>query len=352
MTYDAILLVSFGGPEGLDDVIPFLENVLRGRNVPHERMLEVAHHYEQFDGVSPINSQNRALIQALESELTDHELNLPIYWGNRNWHPLLPDVMQEMADDGVERALAFFTSMFSCYSGCRQYRENIYDAQQKVGPKAPVVDKIRMAYNHPGFIQANVDHVHAALNQILEERRKNIQLVFTAHSIPLAQAQHCKYVERLTESSRLVAKALSDMEANTNLHDNWQLVYQSRSGPPQMPWLEPDICDHLKNLHENGMHDVIISPIGFTSDHMEVIYDLDTEAQEVADSIGLNLVRAASVGTHPAFVAMIRELIVERMSDAPERRVIGSYGPNHDICPVNCCLSGRPGPVRPAIAQM
>ncbi|MBV7335767.1 ferrochelatase [Chloroflexi bacterium TSY] len=352
MTYDAILMVSFGGPEGMDDVMPFLENVLRGRNVPRERMLEVARHYEQFNGVSPINEQNRTLIWALESELTEHELNMPIYWGNRNWHPMLPDVVQQMADDGVERALAFFTSMFSCYSGCRQYRENIYDAQEKVGLNAPIVDKIRMGYNHPGFIQANVDHVRAALDQIPTERRRKAHLVFTAHSIPLAQAQNCRYVEQLTESSRLVAEAVADTVANTSVRDNWQLVYQSRRGPPQMPWLEPDICDHLKSLPDGGVQDVVVLPIGFISDHMEVIFDLDTEAQEVADAIGLNLVRAASVGTHPAFVGMIRELITERMSDAPKRRAIGKYGPNHDVCPANCCLSGRPVSVRPAAAQM
>jgi ferrochelatase len=344
MSYDAILVVSFGGPEGMDDVIPFLENVLRGRNVPRERMIEVSHHYEQFGGVSPINAQNHALIDALRQELDEHAIDLPIYFGNRNWHPLLTDTMQQMADDGVKSALAFFTSIYSCYSGCRQYRENLYDAQQIVGDDAPQIDKIRMAYNHPLYIEANVACVQKALQQIPVERRQSVHIAFTAHSIPLAQANNSCYVEQLIESSRLVAEALGVQ--------NWQLVYQSRSGAPHIPWLEPDICDHLEEMKQRGVSDLIIAPIGFISDHMEVIYDLDTEAREKADELALNMVRAASVGTDPAFVSMIRELIQERIDPTVPPRAIGSFGPNHDLCPANCCLPGRPGAARPSAAQV
>ena len=342
--YDALLILSFGGPEGMDDVLPFLENVLRGRNVPKERMIEVAHHYELFDGVSPINAQNRALIAALEAELATHNIDLPIYFGNRNWHPLLTDTMQQMVDDGVQRVLCFFTSMFSSYSGCRQYRENLYAAQQAVGDSAPAVDKIRMAYNHPGYIEPNVENVRAALEQIPADRRANAHIAFTTHSIPLGMAKSCRYEAQLEEVSRLVAEALR--------HDSWKLVYQSRSGPPQVPWLEPDICDYLEELNADGVQDVVIAPIGFISDHMEIIFDLDTEAQELSEKLSLNIVRAATVGTHPKFVSMIRELIVERMTANPERRAIGRYGPNHDVCAPSCCLSGRPAPPLPSAAQL
>lgn len=343
-SYDALLIVSFGGPEGMDDVIPFLENVLRGRNVPRERLVEVSHHYELFDGVSPINSQNRALIDALKAELAEHGPDLPIYWGNRNWHPLLEDTMQQMKNDGVKKVLTFFTSMFSSYSGCRQYREDLYRTSQTVAPYEFEFDKIRMAYNHPGYIEPNIELVQAALEQIPAERRASAHIAFTAHSLPAGMAANCAYEVQLAESSRLVAEALGI--------EKWQLVYQSRSGPPQQPWLEPDICDHLEALHEQGVQDVVVSPIGFISDHMEVIYDLDTEAKELAEKLGLNMVRAATVGTHPRFVSMIRELIVERMSANPERLALGTRGPNHDICGPNCCLSGRPGEPKPSVAQL
>lgn len=342
-SYDAILVLSFGGPEGMDEVMPFLENVLRGRNVPQERMIEVAHHYELFGGVSPLNAQNRALIAALEAELATHGPHLPIYFGNRNWHPLLTDTMQQMADDGVKRAICFLTSMFSSYSGCRQYRENLYAAQQLVGLQAPQFDRLRMAYNHPGYIEPNVENVRIALNSIPTTQRKNAHIAFTAHSIPAVMAQNCPYEAQLMEVSRLVAEALN--------HEKWQLVYQSRSGPPQVPWLEPDICDHLAMLHMDGVQDVVVAPIGFISDHMEVIYDLDTEARALCNQLGLNMVRAATVGIHPKFISMIRELIVERMDNNPERRALGRYGPSHDVCAANCCLSGRPGPMLPAAAQ-
>lgn len=342
--YDAVLVVSFGGPEGMDDVIPFLENVLRGRNVPKERMLAVALHYEQFGGVSPINEQNRSLIAALKAELAENGPDLPVYWGNRNWHPLLEDTVRQMKEDGVRRVLTFFTSMYSCYSGCRQYREDLYRAQKAAGPGAPEFDKIRMAYNHPNFVGPNVENVRAALQQISPERRGPAHIAFTAHSLPVAMAKNSQYEAQLQETSRLIATALD--------HERWHLVYQSRSGPPSQPWLEPDVCDHLQALHARGVKDVVVAPIGFISDHMEVIYDLDTEARDLCAEIGLNMVRAATVGTHPEFVGMIRELIVERTSQNPVRRAIGRFGPHHDICGPSCCLSGRPGSPLPSVAQL
>jgi ferrochelatase len=316
--YDALLLVSFGGPEGMDDVIPFLENVLRGRNVPRERMMQVAHHYEMFGGVSPINQQNRDLIAALETELERNGPRLPIYWGNRNWQPLLPDTMRKMASDGVKNALAFVTAAYSSYSSCRQYRQNIADAQTEVGPTAPHVEKLRAFYNHPLFIEANVDHIRVALKQLDEQR--DVHLVFTAHSIPESMAASCDYVAQLVETGRLIAHAVGI--------ENFKLVYQSRSGSPAQPWLGPDVSDHLKDLRSVGITNVVVAPIGFVSDHMEVVYDLDVEAKKVADEIGIKMVRARTAGTHPAFVRMIRELILDRVED----RVPPS------MCAPNCCL--------------
>jgi len=336
--YDALLLVSFGGPERPEDVMPFLENVLRGKPVPRERMLEVAEHYYRLGGVSPINAQNRALIGALEAELQARGPNLPIYWGNRNWPPLLADALGQMAADGVRRGLAFFTSAFSSYSGCRQYLENIAQAQAEVGPSAPRIDKLRAFYNHPGFIEATADRVQAALDQIPAPRRAGADLIFTAHSIPVAMANHCRYEAQLQEACRLVAGQLG--------RGDWRLAYQSRSGPPSQPWLSPDILDLLRQRAAEqapGGHtnDVVVAPIGFISDHMEVLFDLDVEAQDLCRELGLNMVRAATVGIHPKFVAMIRELIVERLDPLAERRALGALGPCHDVCAADCCLSGR-----------
>jgi protoporphyrin/coproporphyrin ferrochelatase len=337
--YDAILVLSFGGPEGMDDVIPFLENVLRGRNVPRARLEEVAEHYYHFGGVSPINAQNLALIAALDAELKAHELDLPIYYGNRNWEPYLTDTLRQMAEDGVQRALAFFTSAYSSYSGCRQYRENIMAAQAEVGPTAPRVDKLRMFYNHPAFIEVNAADVARSLAQIPKERRASAHIAFTAHSIPNSMAQHCQYEAQLEETMRLVVEALE-------LANPYQLVYQSRSGPPQQPWLEPDILDHMESLHGQGVRDLVIAPIGFISDHMEIMFDLDTEALDRGKELEMNVVRAATVGADPRFISMIRELIVERIAaengEEPERAAMGSRGPSHDVCPVNCCLLGIP----------
>jgi len=333
-TYDALLVLSFGGPEGLDDVIPFLENVTRGRNVPPARLEEVAGHYRHFGGVSPINAQNRALISALEREFAEHDLALPIYFGNRNWAPFVTDALDTMRDDGVQRALVFATSALSSYSGCRQYREDILRASEAVGDGAPAFDKLRVFFNHPGFIEAMTDRNNAALREIPEARRAAARLIFTAHSIPISMARQCAYEIQLREASRLTA---GDGVP-------FQIAYQSRSGPPQVPWLEPDILDTLETLANDGVRDVIVVPIGFVSDHMEVLFDLDHEAKERAGGLGLNLVRAGTAGVHPSFVRMIRELVVERMSNCPSRPFLGDRGPNHDICPLTCCLAGGARP--------
>jgi ferrochelatase len=335
--FDAILVLSFGGPEGMDDVMPFLANVLRGRNVPESRMREVAHHYELFGGVSPINGQNRALIGALKRELEERGPQLPVYWGNRNWHPLLADTLKQMRDDGIRNVLAFVTSAYSSYSGCRQYREDVERAREASGPGAPRVEKLRSFYNHPGFVGPNVENLRAALEQVPEERRASARVAFTAHSIPSAMAGGCDYERQLLETCRLVAAGAGA--------EHWRLVFQSRSGPPTQPWLEPDVCDHLRALKDEGVTDVVVTPVGFISDHMEVLYDLDTEARQLADELGVRLVRAATVGTHPEFVRMIRELILERLDPAHPRRALGDFPPSHDVCPVDCCLSGmtRPG---------
>jgi protoporphyrin/coproporphyrin ferrochelatase len=337
--YDALLIVSFGGPEKPDDVLPFLENVTRGRNIPRERLLEVAEHYYHFGGKSPINDQNRALIAALRDEFDAAQMKLPIYWGNRNWHPFLADALRQMRADGVENALAFMTSAYSSYSGCRQYRENVAAAQAEVGEGAPKIDKLRVFYNHPGFIKASAARTREALSQFSKgESSKDVHLVASAHSIPCSMAETSDYEKQLRETARLVTQEVGIV--------NWDLVYQSRSGPPTQPWLEPDILDHLRDLHKRGINDVIVAPLGFISDHMEVLYDLDTEAVDLAKELGMNLVRAATVGTHPAFIQTIRQLIQERLSPEAPRLAIGRFGPNHDVCPVNCCSppqrAGRP----------
>jgi ferrochelatase len=299
MHYDAILLVSFGGPESPEEVMPFLENVLRGRNIPRERMLEVAGHYYHFGGRSPINQQCRELISALRPHLS-----LPIYWGNRNWHPMLADTLGEMCAAGVKRALAIATSAYASYSGCRQYLEDIERARAAVGPGAPEIDKLPPFGPHPGFIAANADRLAAALAQAPAAR-----LVFTAHSIPVSMSATCRYEEQLRETARGVASAVR--------RDDWDLVWQSRSGPAGQPWLEPDILQHLRALSAAGVREVVCSPIGFISDHMEVIYDLDYEAAALARELGMTFVRAQTAGTHPAMIAMLRDLIAERLA-APE----------------------------------
>ncbi len=340
--YDAILIVGFGGPEQPDDVMPFLENVTRGRGVPRERLLEVSEHYMHFGGVSPINGQVRDLIAALEPELRRAGVDLPIYWGNRNWTPMLADTMREMTAAGVKKALAVVLAAYSSYSSCRQYREDVQKARDEVGPGAPEFDKMRVFYNHPDFVSVNADRVREALDRFPAEQRAGVHVAFTAHSIPSSMAANCNYERQLTETCRLVAEASGVPEGQ------WKLVYQSRSGRPQDPWLEPDILDHIGALHGQGVHDLIVQPVGFLSDHMEVMFDLDEEAKLKADGLGMHLERAGTAGTDPKFVGMMRELIVERMAQAPEKRAIGQYPANHDVCPVNCCLPparpARPGP--------
>ena len=332
MPYDALLIVSFGGPESREDVIPFLENVLRGRNVPRERLLEVAGHYDRLGGRSPINDQNRALIAAIEAELAANGPGLPVYWGNRNWHPFLADTLRRMRTDGIRRALAFVTSAFSSYSGCRQYLEDITRARAEAGAGAPEIDKLRGFYNHPGFLEAVTAGAAAAFEKIPAERRATARLMFTAHSIPVTMARSSPYVEQLREACRLVASALG--------RDDWRLVYQSRSGAPGQPWLEPDVGDALRETPSGS--DVVLVPIGFISDHMEVLYDLDTQARELCVERGINMVRAATAGTHPSFVRMIRDLTLERMEGA-ERKAQGAHGPRPDECPADCCAApGRP----------
>jgi ferrochelatase len=342
MNYDAILVVSFGGPEGHNDVIPFLENVLRGRNVPRERMLAVAEHYYHFDGKSPINQQTRELIAALKDALAQHGPKLPIYWGNRNWHPMLADTLRLMKSDGLKRALALVTSAYSSYSGCRQYREDIARAQSEVGDGAPHIDKLRVFFNHPGFLEATEDRLKEALAQIPANARQNVQIVYVAHSIPMSMANTSDYVKQLEEVRRLVSQAIGI--------SNDALVYQSRSGAPGQPWLEPDILDHLREVkHKNLASAVVIAPISFISDHMEVLYDLDIEAKQLCESLALPMARAKTVGVHPKFIAMIRELILER-TEGVERRALGSLGPRQDVCAEDCCAAPQ-RPVRPQTAQ-
>ncbi|MBS1874411.1 MAG: ferrochelatase [Acidobacteria bacterium] len=322
--YQAVLVLSFGGPEHRDDVIPFLENVLRGRNVPRERLLAVAEHYYHFGGKSPINDQNRELIAALEAEFRRCGLNLPVYWGNRNWRPLLDDTLRRMRADGVRRAAVYVTSAFSSYSGCRQYIEDMDRARAEVGQDAPELDKLPSFSSRPGFIATVAERVEDALARVPQERRSQAQLVFTAHSVPRAMAEASPYITQLHEACGLVAARLGKPE--------WTLAYQSRSGPPTQPWLEPDILPLLRRIREDRGPgaDVVLSPIGFVSDHMEVLYDLDTEAAAVARELDLSLIRAATPGVHPLFIAMIREMVEERMAAS------GQY-----LCRDGCCPPGR-----------
>jgi ferrochelatase len=337
MAYDAVVLVSFGGPERPEDVLPFLTNVTRGRGVPPERLAEVAEHYHHFGGVSPINQQCRDLLDAVRADFAAHGLDLPLYWGNRNWHPMLADTVARMRDDGVRSALAFVTSAYGGYSSCRQYQEDIAAARAAVGPDAPVIDKLRQFWDHPGFVEPHADAVRAALATLDPARRATTRLVFTAHSIPTSMAatagpQGGRYTAQLAETARLVAaSAAPDLR-----HD---LVWQSRSGPPLVPWLEPDVNDHLAALAADGVTSVVVSPIGFVSDHLEVVWDLDTEAAETAKRLGLDFVRAGTPGVDPRFVTMVRELVTERLEPATtgQPRRLGAL-PAWDFCAAGCCV--------------
>jgi protoporphyrin/coproporphyrin ferrochelatase len=336
--YDAILLLSFGGPEGPEDVIPFLGNVLAGRDVPPERMEAVAAHYRRFGGVSPINGQNRALIAALEAELAAHGPDLPVYWGNRNWHPLLTDTVRRMTADGVGRALVFVTSAFGSYSGCRQYREDLAAARAAVGAGAPELDKLRLYWNHPGFIEPVADGLGSTLAGVGGDPL----VLFSAHSIPAAMSDGAPYLGQLQAAADLVARRCGVT--------GWELVFQSRSGPPHQPWLGPDVCDRLRALPEPS-RPVVVCPIGFVSDHMEVVYDLDTAAAGVASDLGIDFRRAPTVGTNPRFVRMIRELIGERLDATQPRLALGDLGPWPDACPVGCCPAPSPAARRPEAAR-
>jgi protoporphyrin/coproporphyrin ferrochelatase len=341
--YDAFLLVSFGGPEGPDDVIPFLENVTRGRGVPRERLEQVAEHYYRFGGVSPINQQCRDLLAAIEKEFAAAGLDLPLYWGNRNWDPTLTDAVAAMAADGRRHAVAFVTSAYSSYSGCRQYLEDIERARARVGACAPVIDKLRPYFNHPGFIEPLADAVRGAAASPGLSVQNSFDLVCTAHSIPEAMAAASgpaggAYPAQLAEASRLVAGRAGGARS-------WRLAYQSRSGPPSVPWLGPDVGDCLAGLAREGSEAVVLAPVGFISDHLEVVYDLDIEAAQAAERLGLPLARAATPGTDPRFVSMITELVAERQDGAPPR-ALGDLGPPLRTCGAGCCGSGRP--VRPA----
>ncbi|HZT72490.1 MAG TPA: ferrochelatase [Terriglobales bacterium] len=327
---DAVLIVSFGGPEAREEVVPFLENVLRGRNVPRQRLLEVAEHYYHLGGRSPINDQNRALVAALTAEFARSGPALPIYWGNRNWRPLLADTVARMRDDGVRHALAFVTASFGSFSGCRQYLDDIAAARAAVGPGAPEIRKLRLFYNHPGFIRAWVARVEEALAAVPAAERAGIPLLFSAHSIPLGMARSSPYVAQLQAASQWVAEGLGRQE--------YRLAYQSRSGPPSQPWLEPDVNTALEDLARTGAGAVLVAPLGFLSDHMEVAYDLDCEARQTAERLGLRLLRAATPGTHPALIAMIRELILERLEPGRSRGVMPGSKIWPDDCPADCCL--------------
>jgi ferrochelatase len=342
-SYDALLLVSFGGPEGPDDVVPFLENATRGRGIPRERLVEVGAHYASFGGVSPINGQNRAFLSAVREDLAAAGLDLPVYWGNRNWHPYLADALRDMRADGVTRALCIMTSAYASYSGCRQYRENLADAVADVesdglGP-APALDKLRHYFDHPGFLEPMVDSVVQAVGRAGVDRPR---LVFTTHSIPLASAASSgPSGDAYVAQHRAVAALVHDaVRARVPVEDDWDLVYQSRSGVPHIPWLEPDISDHLDDLVARGVPGAVIAPIGFVSDHMEVVWDLDTVALGHAREIGLPVARASTVGTDPRFVAMVRELVLERVGLGPAL-ALSILGPSHDVCPVGCCANPR-----------
>lgn len=331
MSFDALLLLSFGGPEGPDDVLPFLRNVTRGRGIPDERLAGVAEHYQRFGGVSPINAQNRSLLAAIEKDFAEHGVDLPVYWGNRNWHPFVADTARRMREDGVRRALVFTTSATASYSSCRQYRENLADAQ---ADGAPEFVKLRHYFDHPGFIAANASGVRAALAE-----RPDARFVFTAHSIPVSMNETSGptgglYLAQQRETARLVAEAVRGPGAE------FDLVWQSRSGPPQVPWLGPDINDHLRALAARDVRDVVVSPTGFVSDHMEVVWDLDTEARETAASLGLGFRRASTAGTHPAFVAMVRELVQEELVGT-RRELLGDLGVCGWECPLGCCPAPR-----------
>jgi ferrochelatase len=343
MDFDAFLLLSFGGPEGPDDVMPFLRNVTRGRGVPEARLEQVAEHYLHFRGASPINARNRELIAAVHAEFAAHDIDLPVYWGNRNWKPYVADAVRAMRDDGIRRALVLATSSTGGYSSCRQYREDMRQATTVSGDGAPELVKLRHFFDHPGFVAANVDAAREALRTLPAEVRDEARLVFTAHSIPVRMNDSSGpsafggglYATQQRETARLVATLLRGERAA------FDMVWQSRSGPPSTPWLEPDINDHLRALASSGTRAVLVCPTGFVADHLEVRWDLDHDAAQTAASVGLHYARAATAGTHPGFVSAIRELVTEQL-DGTVPKALGTLGICGVDCPADCCPPPRP----------
>jgi protoporphyrin/coproporphyrin ferrochelatase len=338
--FDGFLLLSFGGPEGPDDVVPFLRNVTAGRGVPDERLAQVAEHYQHFGGVSPINAHNRALLEALGTEFRAHDIDLPLYWGNRNWQPFVVDAVRAMRDDGVRRALVLATSATASYSSCRQYRDDLAQARAAAGDDAPELVKLRHFFDHPDYVAGHAAGLAAALATLPDDVRDEARLVFTAHSIPVAMNDSSGpdanglYAAQQRETARLVAESVGGTGAA------FDLVWQSRSGPPQVPWLEPDVNDHLRALALTGVRAVVVCPTGFVSDHLEVLWDLDNEARATATELGMAFARAATPGTHPAFVAMVRELVQEELTGAPPRSA-GLLGLCGIECPPGCCPAPR-----------
>ncbi|MET0590224.1 MAG: ferrochelatase [Naasia sp.] len=361
--YDAILLASFGGPEGQDDVIPFLRNVTRGRGIPEERLEEVAHHYRHFGGVSPINDQNRELKAALEAELARRGIDLPVYWGNRNWDPYLPEALREADAAGHTKLIAIATSAYSSYSSCRQYREDFARALDETGLEGRIqIDKVRQFFDHPGFVQPFIEGLAEGLAEI-ESRSPGIDLasearvLFTTHSIPTADAERSGPQSRgFGEGGAYAAQHLAVAEvvmAESGRGIPWELVYQSRSGPPTQPWLEPDINDRIEELAGEGVKAVAIVPIGFVSDHLEVKWDLDTEAMETAEEHSVVAVRVPTPGTHAAYVSGLIDLVVERRDARPveQRGSVTALGPWYDVCRPGCCENVRLG-FKPVVAGL
>jgi ferrochelatase len=344
--YDALLLVSFGGPEQTEDVVPFLRNVTAGRGIPDERLAEVGEHYFAFGGRSPINDQNRALLAAIREDLTGAGIDLPVYWGNRNWDPYLAEAQAQMKADGITRAACFVTSAYSSYSGCRQYREDLAGAIEAVSG-GPHLDRLRAYFNHPGFVAPMVDNTLSALAELPPDRRDGARLVFVTHSIPETMAEGSGPMGRAyVTQHRSVADEISQrIQERTGHRFRSDLVYCSRSGPPQVPWLEPDVNDHLRALSGDGVDAVVVVPIGFVSDHMEVVYDLDTEASATAEELGLAFARAATCGIDQRFVAMVRDLLVERAAaergEPVVRAACGSLPAAWDRCAPGCCPNPR-----------
>jgi ferrochelatase len=358
--YDAILLASFGGPEGQDDVIPFLRNVTRGRGIPEERLEEVAHHYRAFGGVSPINDQNRELKAALEAELARRGIDLPVLWGNRNWNPYLRDAFVEANERGFTKLIAIGTSAYSSYSSCRQYREDYAQALADTGLDAVIqIDKVRQFFDHPGFVEPFIEGVRDALASIAEQGipLEQTHVLFSTHSIPSSDAAKSGPAARgFGEGGAYAAQHLAVAEvvmAAAPHAPEWDLVFQSRSGPPSMPWLEPDVNDAIRELAGTGVRAVVIVPLGFVSDHMEVKWDLDTEAMETAQSLGVLAIRVPTPGVHAAYVSGLIDLVLERRDgvQVADRPALTELGPWYDVCRSGCCENVRLG-FKPAVAGL